>query len=362
MKTKKNVLHLVEYLYLGGIERLLEQLAIHSKEDVNLFYFTYETTELNGIGKNIAELGLPVFTFKKSPGTDWNLFKSLVSIIQAHKIQVIHTHDFGPMEYAFLLKIRFPWVKLVHTQHTMHHFVIKAKYRYFFQLSSYFYSSIIGVSQYVVDLIKQECPLTNPFALKVIYNGVDTNIYKRSEICLDIHRLNLVNVARISPEKNFEYILNTCLLLQNAGIPFILHHAGTGSKPHLLESYVRFINDNKLSDKVILHGYINEAKKILDMGDIFVTSSKREGHPVALLEAMSCEKLCLCSDIAPHRETVDGKVYLFDLNDEMALFEQLVKIYNSNRNLNESRADIRNVIIDKYSIEIMVHAYGEIYG
>jgi hypothetical protein len=154
MKLRMNVLHLVEYLNLGGIERLLEQIAANSYSDrTTQHFFTYETTELSGIGKTMKDGGYSVMTYKKKVGRDWQLVRRLIQTIKANKIDVIHTHDFGPMEYAVILKMRFPNLKLIHTQHTLTHFITQSRYKYFFSFASYFYNRIIAVSGFVKDSI-----------------------------------------------------------------------------------------------------------------------------------------------------------------------------------------------------------------
>jgi glycosyltransferase involved in cell wall biosynthesis len=360
MKSK-NVLHLVEYLYLGGIERLLEQLSTNIKDKASLYFFTYETETLGGIGKQIQENGYPVFNYKKKEGRDWKLLSRLFDVIKDNDIEVIHTHDFGPMEYAVLLKLRFPSLKLIHTQHTIVHFVRSWKYTLFFQVASYFYTRIIAVSCHVRDILLEQCPLMNRFDLVIIYNGVDTRLYSPSQTSYSRATLNLVSISRISPEKNFNYLLNTCRLLKLDDIPFVFHHAGTSKVLQDLEVIKEYIKKNRLDDDIVLHGFIENAKVILDLGDIFISSSKTEGHPVALLEAMACEKLCFCSDIPAHREIDNESIYFFDLKDERSLLKLLTEYFKSIPDTTLRRKKSRQVVIDKFSIEKMVDAYVDLY-
>lgn len=361
MSTKR-VLHLVEHLYLGGIERLLEQLALNSKGQAELYFFTYETAVLAGIGKSIQDLGFPVYCYKKTSGRDWTLVRRLMEFIQENDIEVVHTHDFGPMEYAVLMKMRFPKLRLVHTQHTMHHFVINAKYRWFFQAASYFYDHIIGVSEFVSNSILINCPLMNRKALRVIANGVNTSVFTPSPAIIeDQNKLKLVSVARISNEKNLDYLFNTCKLLKEAGIPFSFHHAGTSKLPETQAKLQKFVVKNHLENEIVMHGFVENAKEVLDQGDVFVSSSLREGHPVALLEAMSSEKVCICSDIAPHRETSHGAVELYDVQEPKALFERLKYIYENKPDLSRQRHLAREVVLKNYSIEKMVGSYVGLY-
>lgn len=359
---KQNVLHLVEYLYLGGIERLLEQLAVNTKNQANVHFFTYETTVLDGIGKEILNQGFPVFTYKKKAGRDWDLIRQLIKVIKENKIEVLHTHDFGPVEYAVILKLRFPRLKLIHTQHTIIHFVRHRKYTRFFQFASYFYNKIIAVSAYTKNTIVEYCPLMKRSALTVIANGVDTEIFKADLKKNDSDLLRLVSVARISYEKNLNYLFNTCKLLKESGVPFVFHHAGIGKTDEAFKELEKFVADNNLQNEVILHGFTNDVKSILDLGDIFLSASHTEGHPVAVLEAMSSEKLCFCSDILPHRELGES-VILFQKEKADALFLALKNYYENpaeTKTLELKKLGRENVLA-RYSIEKMVQNYVEQY-
>lgn len=360
MKTK-NVLHLVEFLYLGGIEHFLNQLAINTGDKVKLFFFTYDTETLGGIGKQLKDRGFPVFTYKKTSFRDWDLILELMAVIKDNDIDVIHTHDFGPMEYAVLLKVRFPFVKLIHTQHTIVDFVRSWQYILFFQFATFFYDRIISSSVNVKNTLLDQCPLMNRFALVVIPNGVDTNFFQPSTTIYSKSTLNLVSIARVSPEKNLKYLLNTFRFLKQEDIPFVFHHAGGSKKPQdvdLLKDYVKSI---KIDEDVFFHGLIMDAKVVLDLGDIFLTSSKSEAHPIALLEAMSCGKLCFCSNIPAHQEIGSDAVYLFDLEDEKALFYQLSNYYKTTPDVSNKRSLARKTVIEKFSIERMVSDYIEQY-
>lgn len=359
---KQNVLHLVEYLYLGGIERLLEQLAVNTKEHANIHFFTYETTVLDGIGLEIKNKGFPVFTYKKKAGRDWDLIARLIKVIKEQNIEVLHTHDFGPVEYAVILKLRFPKLKLIHTQHTIIHFVRHKKYTRFFQFASYFYSKIIAVSDYTKNTILEYCPLMKKSALRVIANGVDTKMFSADKSHAESDVLKIVTVARISYEKNLNYLFNTCKLLKESGVPFIFHHAGIGKSPEAFSDIQKFIIENNMQNEVILHGFTNDVKSILDLGDIFVSASHTEGHPVAVLEAMASEKICFVSDILPHRELGDA-VILFDKEKADSLFLALKK-YSQNP-AEFKTVDLKRIgrerVIAKYSIEKMVENYVEQY-
>ena len=270
------------------------------------------------------------------------------------------------MEYAVALKCRFPNLKFIHTQHTLVHFLSKNKYKLFFQFASFFYTRLIVVSNFVKDTLEIECKFMNKKIVQVIPNGVDTRKFIPQEFTQSnqtktLEKIKLVSVARISPVKNIEYLLQTCVLLKNAGIPFEFHHAGTGKDTQSLNEVTDFIVKNNLQSDVTLHGYCDDASRILSLGDIFVSASKSEGHPVAVLEAMSCGKFCLVSDIAPHREMAHDLLNFFDINSDVDLFTKLQDIYLNKVDLSLSSNQSRQIVQDHYSLTKMVDNYVEQY-
>jgi glycosyltransferase involved in cell wall biosynthesis len=201
-------------------------------------------------------------------------------------------------------------------------------------------------------------------ALVVIPNGVDVEVFKSNQLVNDRNRLNLVSISRVSYEKNLDYIFNTCRLLKEAQIPFIFHHAGTAKNPETITKIQSYISEHGLEENIVLHGFCIDAKAILDLGDIFLSASITEGHPVAVLEAMASEKICFCSDISPHQELGRDLVHLFEIADESALFNLLKKHFLGGAEEEEiGRSQLaRAKVVNNFSLEKMVDNYVEQYS
>lgn len=81
-------------------------------------------------------------------------------------------------------------------------------------------------------------------------------------------------------------------------------------------------------ENVTFHGFSPDVVPWLQAADLFVSASRSEGMPLAVLEALSCGCPALLSDIAPHREiagAVHGQscVRLFDATNEETCAEGL---------------------------------------
>ena len=111
-------------------------------------------------------------------------------------------------------------------------------------------------------------------------------------------------------------------------------------------------------ENVTFHGFSPDVVPWLQAADLFVSASRSEGMPLAVLEALSCGCPALLSDIAPHREiagAVHGQscVRLFDAADEKCCADGLAGAFAS---LPERPADV-----SCFGAEEMTEGYRAIY-
>jgi glycosyltransferase involved in cell wall biosynthesis len=126
-----------------------------------------------------------------------------------------------------------------------------------------------------------------PEKLVVIHNGMPPAPY------LDLNKKNslfirgpnmrrtptLMTVGRLAPPKDFETLLGALQRLDNIKTIIV----GDGPSRRWVE---RYINNNGLSQKVSLLGEREDIPDLLGSAEIFVLSSKKEGLPRTIIEAM----------------------------------------------------------------------------
>ncbi|MFQ5550832.1 MAG: glycosyltransferase, partial [Gemmatimonadales bacterium] len=94
----------------------------------------------------------------------------------------------------------------------------------------------------------------------------------------------VVALGRLFPQKGFDLLIEAAAILRREAFEFELHIAGDGPERERLESLIGALN---VTGVVHLVGEVNEPLVFLRSGDLFVLSSRYEGFPNALLEAMA---------------------------------------------------------------------------
>ena len=97
------------------------------------------------------------------------------------------------------------------------------------------------------------------------------------------------------------------------------------------EEVRRRARDKGLEDAVDLLGIRSDIPELLREGDVFVSASKREGLPQAVLEAQAAGLPLVAADIPPHREAVAPELacFLYPPGRVDAAAERIVRLLES---------------------------------
>ncbi len=185
-------------------------------------------------------------------------------------------------------------------------FLLKAAVNIFYNRADV----LIGVSKGVSHNLKHDFNLSKDVV--TIYNGIATpNETKITERITGIKPRNnkkiIITITRLVEQKDNENLIEAFNLLQNKLSGSKLWILGDGSKKSDLESLVK---KYRLQKKVTFFGWVRNPKEYLLKSSLFVLSSKREGLPYVLLEAMKYGLPVISTD-SPYgpREILDNGKY-----------------------------------------------------
>tara|TARA_Y100001970_G_scaffold54633_1_gene69309 strand:+ start:2157 stop:3257 length:1101 start_codon:yes stop_codon:yes gene_type:complete len=197
-----------------------------------------------------------------------------------------------------------------------------------------------------------------------IYNPLNKKeILKKSKEKINIKffgkkSLNIINVARFADQKD-QITLLEALNMYKKKLNFKLVLVGRGA---LKNKLLDFIQINNLKNKIKLIDFQNNPFKFIKKSDLFILSSKFEGLPNVILEAMVLKKFVISSDCptGPKEILLNGKGgFLFKTGSAKDLGEKIMfyaknkkklrpKIIFSYKNLN--RFDYNKNLNKYYSL------------
>ncbi len=139
----------------------------------------------------------------------------------------------------------------------------------------------------------------------VVLAGVSTQRYLSEP-----DTFKLIAVGRLELQKGFDYLLRALSALKNTSKNWGLTILGEGSQRENLELLCAQL---KLVDRVFFAGTVKDVTAFLKQSDLFILSSRVEGFPLALCEAMACGVPVISTNCAASiqeivRDGVDGIV------------------------------------------------------
>jgi glycosyltransferase involved in cell wall biosynthesis len=210
------------------------------------------------------------------------------------QVRVWHGHDYKSNLIGLLLRPFHP-LKLVTT---VHGWVRQTRRTPLYYAIDRWclprYGQVICVSD---DLANQVRRLgVPPERCTTIQNGVDERTFRRrhppvesplrARLAVPPDRLVVGAVGRLSPEKGFDDLIRASAPLLTAGLDFEVWIVGDGPARPALERQIRA---GGLEDRVRLLGFWPEPVELYHALDLFALSSRREGLPNVVLEALAME-------------------------------------------------------------------------
>ncbi|EAC3456736.1 glycosyltransferase family 1 protein [Listeria monocytogenes] len=168
------------------------------------------------------------------------------------------------------------------------------------------------IEQMTEDLFKQA---------KIVYlpNGVDEKHFMpddenrlavRKQYGISSQETVVVSTNRMEPVKGMSYLIEAIpqILNQYNQVTFLI--AGDGSQLGQFEDKLKMYTNN--SGKVIFTGRLTnqEIKNVINAADIYVQPSLMEGCSIAIIEAMSCGKSVIASNVGGNPDVISKETGL----------------------------------------------------
>jgi glycosyltransferase involved in cell wall biosynthesis len=295
-------------------------------------------------------------------------FRALKAALHGREYDIIHVHS-PHLGFLFLLAALFSYRRLLgSTVITVHDSYQNYKVRNRLMFIPVFASfrRIVCCGQASYDSFPSLFKWLAGNRLCVVPNSLDIARVDRIAANIPQHRqtnnFTVVAVSRLVGIKNPSAVLMA--FQEGADQTGRLIYMGDGP---LRQSLISKSQEAGHTDRVKFTGLVPREKVFENLlnADLFVSTSRGEGLPVSVLEAMACCCPVLLSDIPPHREIAEGLDFIPLVHqDDIAGFAREIKKF-SEMPLSERRIlgqTCRKVIEERFSLPVMHAAYEEVYG
>jgi glycosyltransferase involved in cell wall biosynthesis len=283
----------------------------------------------------------------------------LVRLIRAHGVRLVHSHGKGAGVYG-RLAARLVGVPAVHTLHGLHYErypgPARAVYLALERRLSSITRTIVNVSR-AQELEGLGLGLFTPGQSRVVLNGVDvarlaaTALERRdARVALGLAPGEVVvgGAARFDEVKRLDVLVRAAALSPG----FTLALIGDGPETARLQQLAA---DLGVAHRLRLTGEVPEAARLFPAFDVFASPARKEGLPLAVVEAMALGLAVIASDIPAHREVLgepcDGLVvgtaeaFAARLSSVLADTGLRSRLGAENRTRARSEFDVRNMLV-----------------
>ncbi len=363
------IVHIITELYTGGAEKfcidLCNELSMDSNNEVYLCVLGKDI-EKSILYKKLLP-SVKCISLNKEKGYDLKLIKKLYNFLKEVSPDITHTH-LRAQAYSFIPLILLN-IPNIHTVHNVAYKEIGKPIRFLYKLLyNIFNFTPVAISHEVQDTIKKE--YGKKFD-KLVYNGTKAveKSEKFEEVKKEIELLKkhentkvFLQIGRVGFQKNQKMLIEAFEELISENFDVLLLMIGfKGEKNSLTESYYKECEQMiKSKDKILFLGEKSNIGDYLLLCDAMVLSSKYEGLPIVILEAMSAGKAVVSTPAGGVVDVIeDGKNgYLSDGFDEIS-FLKTIKRYLLNPLKDDKK--IKEIFEKNYSIEKTALDYMDIY-
>ena len=358
------VLWLTKGLGRGGAEQLLVSTAKRLDRSRFDFEVAYLLPWKDALVPEFERLGVPVHCLGASRVLDVRWISRLRNLVRQGEFDLVHTH----MPYAALgaRMISSPRPLIIHTEHNTWE-TYRAPTRWANRLTYSRNAAVIAVSHAVAASIRP-APFVHPWPpVQVIHHGAElsavsaptraSRAHARSTLGIPQGALVVGSVGNFTPKKDHRNLLYAMarVVWRHRGVQLVL--VGSGPLERELRDIVRSMG---LAERVVFAGSRDDVVELYPAFDVFALSSRNEGLPISLLEAMAAGVPCVATSVGGVPEVVSNEGLLVPAGDADAMADALSTLLGA-RQLREAVGAHAAQTARRFDITKAVHRIEDAY-
>ena len=230
-------------------------------------------------------------------------------------------------------------------------------------------TAVVRANYFFADVVSPVCHYNTRWELahgtpqqkiRVIYNGVDPDVFAPAPRHAGAPR-HVVATARIDPLKDIETFLRVAARVRETHGDVRFTVFGAVADREYYERCLALRRELHLDDAVTLGEATSDVVGAYRDADVVLLTSISEAFPYSVIEAMSCERAIVASDVGGVSEALEDCGILVKPRDDAAFAAAVSKLLDDPvlRERYAARARLR--VLEEFRRAGSVHAYLELY-
>mgnify|MGYP004688710623 FL=1 len=321
------------------------------------------------VDKELQRRGVKIFEvpFSRNPLGIRNIkaFIKLEELQRINDYDIVHVHTPIAAIYGRLLKLNFPSLRIIYTAHGYHFLKGGSKLGWIIyypieKIMAKFTDVTININKEDYEITKEKLKPKKCYLLNGV--GLDLDKYKklsskeiqgkRKEFGIKDKDFVVLMIAEINKNKNHIQLINAMDILKDKYPNIKVLCIGDGTLKESLEKQIILRN---LQNNIFMLGYRLDVNKLINISDIGILLSRREGLPRNIMEFMACGRKVIATDIRGCRDLICDETIgtLVNVDDYESTAKAIEKYYILNNKSFEVSKEIRKYDIESINSELL---------
>jgi glycosyltransferase involved in cell wall biosynthesis len=358
-----SVLHVIAPAPFGGMESVVRMLAGgHARRGHSIRVATVLSPG-SGPHPFVASLesdGVTVIQLRVGARDYWGERKAIRALCREVRPHVVHTHGFRP-DVISASAARAEGIPLVSTCHGFVESTLRGRaYQWLDRRALRRFDAVVAVSPSIASRLRASGVANR--RIHLLFNAFAQNseplTRNAARQLLDLPEVPVIGwVGRLSAEKGPDVALEAFARLNHPSAHLLF--VGEGREQIPLRNRAKSLG---VSDRLIWRGVVPDARRLFPAFDGFLLSSRTEGTPMALLEAMAADVPIVATRVGGVPDVVDdSSAWLVDSGDAAAMARALFEMLDRPELARARAESARETLRQRFAIDPWLSRYESIY-
>lgn len=202
--------------------------------------------------------------------------------------------------------------------------------------------------------------IPNPLPMALQTTLSQTGGEEAAKNIMPANSFTLLAVGRLVKSKQFDKLITNFAQIAKQCPDWNVHIYGDGPEQNALQQLIHQLD---MQGRIFLMGKTSQPWQVMKQAQLLAMSSRLEGFPNVMLEAMACGLPVICYDCpsGPRELSEDGSVArLIALDDEKTYQQQLLALINNNEERERLAQQGQKSVLARYSQQQVLKQWDEL--